>query len=107
MKLTDPWFEARLEFVGEGRALHVESLDGANAVFFYCPCSFGGDAGAHGCLIPFANPRNGVPHAPGPQGWQMSGSSLKDLSLTPSLLIGGQAAQCWHGYLTNGEFRSC
>jgi hypothetical protein len=61
-------------------------------------------------MIPFANPRNApaVPADHGPQSklnpdgprprWIMSGTSLEDLTLTPSIDTG-----CWHEYITLGE----
>lgn len=100
MKITDPYFEAKLVRHTSTGTQDVETLAEAEAVFFYCPCGYGKPAsdGAHGNLIPFA---------PRPNGWTMSGTRLADLTLSPSLLIGGQGGPCWHGFLQSGEFRSC
>jgi Family of unknown function (DUF6527) len=129
--LTDPWFEA--EFYGgvfenrpcsetdpscchsvnhltSGYKRQGGSIEGAQGIFLYCPCSFGVDKGAHGLLIPFSNPRNApnVPEGHGPQSrdgkrrprWTMSGTGLADLSLAPSVAVGGP--ECWHGFITTG-----
>ncbi len=103
MKITDPYFEAKLvRYTPEGTH-DVGTLPEAEAVFFYCPCGYGKPTsdGTHGLLIPFETKH--------PKGWKMSGTSLEDLTLEPSLLIGCYESQppCWHGYLTAGEFRSC
>jgi len=131
-RLSDPWFEA--EFIGhiseDGRSYRRQGgeIEGAQAVFLYGPCGFGRTDGTHGLIVPFKNPRNAPPvpaaFEPTPR-WEMSGSGLEDLSLTPSInctvdppehraareaagLKAGECApgrQCWHGYITNGEVR--
>lgn len=130
MKLNDRWFEA--EFVGaisdQGSFRRLPSIEGAQAVFLWCPCAFGNDARAHGLIVPFANPRNApsVPAAfqPAPR-WQMTGTGLDDLTLSPSidctrenpehtaarLAVGLKPGECspghmcWHGWIQNGEVR--
>jgi len=112
-KLTDPWFEA--EFIGHaneqgGYCRQGLSIDGAQGVLLYCPCSFGNDKHAHGLIVPFANPRN-APQCPanfGPSArdgsrprWTMTGTGLDDLTLTPSVDVGEPS--CWHGFITNGD----
>lgn len=112
-RLTDPWYEAT--FIGgatpERGYKHLPSIEGAQGLFCWCPCSFGKNDRAHGCIIPFANPRNApVPdHNFGIRArdgvtktrWQMSGESLSDLTLSPSIDVGEPS--CWHGYIKNGE----
>ncbi len=120
-RLDDPWFDA--EFIGKVSPdsqsySRIPSIDGAQGVFFWCPCGYGKpefplDGGRpHGCLVVFSNPRNApeVPPGFGPHSrkdtkthprWHMSGSSIHDLSTEPSIAIGDP--ECWHGYLTNGE----
>lgn len=129
VKLIDPWFEAT--FIGgireDGGAFRrIDSIEGAQAVFLYSPCGYGLTDGTHGVIVPFANPRNAsaVPAAfkPTPR-WEMSGASLDDLTLTPSIdctvenpehaeanraagLQPGECRpgrRCWHGFITNGE----
>ena len=116
-KLTDPWFDAR--FVS-GHADHDPNvLAGAGYLRFKCPHRFGRpgnsddpDDPAHLIMVPFANPLGGW-EATGlqanPAGWQMSGTSLADLTLTPSILHRGNPdhTECWHGYITNGEVLTC
>jgi hypothetical protein len=129
MILTDPWFEAEFygrcfedepcsdpeclgmanPHVHSGHSRQGAEIDGAQGIFLYCPCAFGTDK-AHGLLIPFSNPRNAPPVPPGhgPQSrgggsrprWQMSGSGLGDLTLTPSIAVGNP--ECWHGFITGG-----
>lgn len=112
--LTDPWFEA--EFYGQvtskGLRRQGARIEGAQGLFLWCPCRFGASAGAHGLIVPFANPRNAPqvppdhgPHRPGnPQGprprWRMSGTSLRDLTLAPSIAV--SQPECWHGFIRNG-----
>lgn len=130
MRLTDPWFEA--EFIGnirddgKGHRRQGDQIEGAQAVFLYSPCGYGMTDGTHGVIVPFANPRNApaVPAAfePTPR-WQVSGTCLGDLTLTPSIdctvdppehaearraagLEPGECRpgrRCWHGFITNGE----
>lgn len=129
MKLTDPWFEA--EFVGhisESGSFRRQGADinGAQAVLLYGPCCYGQDAGAHGVIVPFANPRNAPPvpanFEPTPR-WIMAGSGLHDLTITPSVDCTAEKPEhvearraagfkpgecsrgrmCWHGFITNGE----
>lgn len=131
--LTDPWFEAR--FYGGAFEDHpcdgvdcilvdkdkphnhsgfrfVDSIDGAQGLWLYCPCAFGDDRRAHGLIVPFANPRNAPPLPPnhGPvnsQGqhprWQMEGAGLADLTVSPSVLVGTPGVdECWHGFIQGG-----
>jgi hypothetical protein len=115
-RLTDPWFEA--EFGGQGTERgswrrQGGQLDGAQLLFLWCPCAFGNDSRAHGLMIPFANPRNaavtqfnfGITGRDGKTKtrWQMSGTGLSDLTLSPSVDVGEPS--CWHGYITQGEVR--
>jgi uncharacterized protein DUF6527 len=110
-RLDDPWFEA--QFVGNAGASghrRLSSIDGAQGIFLWCPCAYGNDARAHGLIVPFANPRGAPvpPHNFGmrargggpPPRWQMAGSGIADLSLSPSIDVGEPS--CWHGFITNG-----
>lgn len=118
--LTDPYFDAWFygnvtpaDSAGHGESFHrQEGIDGAQGLVLYCPCGYGkGDTTAHGLIIPFANPRNApsVPDNHGPLSrdgskrprWTMQGTSLADLTLTPSVDVG--KVSCWHGFITNGQ----
>lgn len=120
-KLTDPWFEAQFttETTAQGHR-YIDTLQGADGIFFWCPCGYGKpefplEGGRpHGVLVHFANPR-GVPVAPAnagsrnrsgaPSRWTVSGTGYADLTLTPSVDVGGAEGtqSCWHGFITNGE----
>lgn len=105
----------------------------AQGLFLWCPCGYGAlDSGGverypleltankgrpHGLLVPFANPPSGVdaPASHGPRGrdgasrprWTVSGSGLHDLTLAPSIAVGGgeSGPECWHGFIENGVVR--
>lgn len=129
MRLTDTWFEA--EFYGgvfenrlctdadccitaqphhhSGYRRQGTEIERAQGLFLWCPCRYGTDD-CHGLLVPFANPRNApaLPNDHGPVArdgrhprWTMTGTGLHDLTLTPSIAVGG-SPECWHGYITNG-----
>lgn len=113
MRLTDEWFEA--EFYGKATEMSYwrqgANIEGAQGIFLWCPCAYGNNERAHGLIIPFANPRNApaLPPGHGPHSrhdsthhprWTMSGTSLGDLTLTPSVDVG--TPSCWHGWITNG-----
>jgi len=118
-RLTDPWFEA--EFLANTTATghrSQDSIDGADGVFFWCPCGYGKpeypiEGGRpHGVIVSFANPRGCSPAPPdagsrsrtgGPSRWTMSGTGLNDLTLSPSVDVG--TPSCWHGWIQNGEVR--
>jgi hypothetical protein len=101
--------------------------DGVQGVLFQCPkCAAGMDvvehegrrgfAGAHYIAIWFANPCNTpvAPQdadAPPHHRWIVSGTSLDDLTLSPSVnldVVGGGDGSIhmdicrWHGWVTNG-----
>lgn len=123
-RLNDAWFEAR--FYGkatEGGFTFLDSIEGAQGLWLWCPCGYGKaehplDGGRpHAIMVPFANPRNAPPcpanHGPFSKRtnthprWTMSGSSLADLTCSPSVDVGGGDAggSCWHGFIQNGEVR--
>ena len=117
--LTHLWFEAhffngaRLEDGKESYHSHRDDdkpleFCESQGVLFYCPCTFGTDAGAHMVMVVFGNPPNGI-HAPsdfGPESrngkthprWEVSGTGLSNLTLSPSVDTG-----CWHGWVKNGQ----
>lgn len=98
-----------------------DSIDGAQGIMFQCPkCAEGKERGeedgrrfvrgAHYILVCFANPVN-APVAPAEYDknprWQMSGSSIDDLTLMPSINLdipGVEHDGCrWHGWVKNGD----
>jgi hypothetical protein len=101
--------EPRLTRFVAPRSFHyVRSLAKADSLWFLCPACFianKGKVGTHGIRIDFVG--RGVPDEMclhndqgKPVRWNMTGTSLKDISLTPSILI---LSGCkWHGYVTNG-----
>jgi hypothetical protein len=112
-RLTDPWYEA--EFGGNatpagGFRRQGGAIEGAQLLFLWCPCAYGNDARAHGLIVPFRNPRGapvpdhnfGIRSRDGqtkPR-WEMSGTGLADLTLSPSIDVGDPS--CWHGYIQGG-----
>lgn len=94
MKLTD--LHAQFVLVKPDGALgKMPDALGANAIMFDCPCARG-----ERLIINLANPI-GAPRVAG-NAWAATGKTVDDLSLSPSVNSG-----CWHGWITNGEARSC
>lgn len=89
----------------------LDSVEGAQGVMFQCPlCAEGkerapdgGFMGAHVVVIWFANPRGVEPSPYGDKGWQMTGTGLDDLTLSPSILLRGGDSCGWHGWVQNGD----
>lgn len=98
----------------------------SQGLMIWCPCGFSLlkedgteryplDGGRpHMVQIPFLNPPCGVPvpsdHGPmGRDGqrprWTVSGTGLLDLTLMPSVAVGGDT-ECWHGFIQNGIVRN-
>ena len=108
--LSDPFFEAQFlnEIKGDRSCKLGCDLKSAQGMFMYCPCAYQKAHRAHGIFIPFDG-RN-VPANFGPVDdsgnrprWKIkSGSSLADLTLEPSVLVGTARDACWHGHITNG-----
>jgi hypothetical protein len=90
---------------------NVETVAEADQIMFLCPACFaknGGASGTHSVLVTFAG-RN-VPDEAGsrdaegnPSRWNASGTTIDDLSLTPSILLDAKREQedgChWHGFV--------
>jgi hypothetical protein len=86
----------------------VEALAEAQGIEFLCPVCFAknrGAVGTHWCEVSFEG--RGVKPAQGshtdkglPSRWTVSGTSLANLTLMPSIKLEGGCA--WHGYITNG-----
>lgn len=100
--------EAQLYRFGDripsGYALHrVGELVDAQAVKFMCPKCFEANEGAegtHSILVSFEG--RGVPaDADYNPRWAVSGTSLDDLALHPSVLL--RSGCGWHGWVKNGD----
>ena len=100
-KLTE--LDAEFLRAGEdGNVLHsVAFLHDAQGIWFECPlpnCKYG----KHRILVWFAD--RGTPDycEPTPR-WKAAGSSMYELSLTPSINCDVNGSGDWHGFVTNGE----
>lgn len=89
---------------------HEDSFEKAHGITFLCPKCFRDNDGAIGThCVNIAFDGRAIPDEEGISllsngtqvRWNASGSSLDDLSTTPSILLIGGCA--WHGYITNGE----
>ncbi len=75
----------------------------AHGVSFLCPGCFsrnGGPLGTHQVIVCFAGRDVPSTFLPGIARWSFSGSGIDDLTVTPSVLVGGGCA--WHGFVQNG-----
>lgn len=84
----------------------VPDLASAQGLMMLCPACLqknGGPVGTHSIAVTFrdrgvadhqgSQSRNGRPSR-----WAVSGTSLEDLTTSPSIDCG-----CWHGFITNGD----
>lgn len=87
----------------------VEELAEADSVIFLCPVCFkqnNGPVGTHSIRIDFRG-RNVPDHIcmhndkGHPVRWDVSGTSLENLTLKPSIQILGGCK--WHGFITSGK----
>jgi hypothetical protein len=120
LRLTD----LDAEFVGDVKEKSMrrqDSIVGAQGIMFQCPlCAVGKEAGeeeingkrrrffrgAHYGLCFFRNPQGTSPIPaelyPEIARWEMTGTSLEDLTLQPSILFSPPGCG-WHGFITNGN----
>ena len=91
---------------GLGRVFHhkVGTLPHAQGMVLYCPKCFAeheGPIGTHQLALWFEH--RGVPAfaTPGPARWTITGTSLDDLSLAPSIAVQGGCE--WHGFIKRGR----
>jgi len=110
MKITD--LDAQFLVPTEKGHRFVATIEEASGVIFQCP-KCGKDAergeedgrryvvGAHYVVCWFAGK---VPKdiTPGPGRWTVSGSSLENLTLSPSVFLNGEGCG-WHGWVQNGD----
>jgi hypothetical protein len=82
----------------------VELAD-ADGVMFLCPACFqknGGSVGTHSiiCWQPHVDPKRD----PKPGRWPFTGTSIEDLTLSPSISLPGDGCGA-HFFIENGEIR--
>lgn len=106
MKLTDlePQF---IGAGGEGVTRGGQPVPRRDGVGLLCRCPCGNcDPDTCWLYVPFANPLDGGPQLDS-QGWQRTGHTFETLTLTPSIHRLGPRSCGWHGFITDGEVRSC
>ena len=83
--------------------VNVETLAEADGVTFLDPGEFrknGGPVGTGSIHIPFKGRGDRFQ----PSGWQASGTSLSDLTISPSIFVNMHGnPPGWHGWIRNGE----
>jgi hypothetical protein len=82
----------------------AEDVASASGLIMLCPGCFeknGGAVGTHSALLWFRARAVPTHLQPGPGRWYATGTSIENLSLTPSVVIGDPA--CWHGWIRAGE----
>lgn len=94
----------------DGCVFHVFVDDFAQAqgVIFLCPKCFeanSGPVGTHSVITWFQDRSVPEQAKPGPARWAVSGTSLADLTLSPSVLLLGACG--WHGWVRAGQVTSC
>lgn len=106
--------EARFVRAAENEGLaHCESFLDAQGVLFLCPKCFTdnkGSVGTHSILVWFDERNVPTVLKPTPR-WKAIGTSINDLTLTPSINLDvdgdgirdpGECECLWHGFVTNG-----
>lgn len=117
--LVDPWFEAHFMVDVQERSYRYATspiLEGAQGLWLWCPCGYGkpeyplDGARPHAIHVPFRNPVGApvVPPTFGPVNkagerprWEVAGTSLSDLTISPSIAVG--EPECWHGWIRAGQ----
>lgn len=80
-----------------GNFNEVEAMTDANGVLFDCP-----KCGRHSVLVWDRTVPAGI--EPGPGRWDMTGTGLADLTLSPSVDLSRGGVGClWHGWVKNGD----
>lgn len=98
-----------VRYTGNGGHQDVVTLAEAQGVVFTCPACYSrngnSDIGVHSVLVWFRD--RGVPDeaVPKPARWAAIGTSLDDLTLSPSINLQTDARSMheWHGFITNGQ----
>lgn len=101
MKLID--LEPELLVIEEPGKLYSKTTDLALADGIHFLCPKGCD---HYVGVWFRDRKATPTEEPGPARWAVSGSSLADLTLSPSINLTGPGCG-WHGWIRNGEVTSC
>ena len=94
-----------IQFAGAGRMHTTIDLATAQGVMFLCPQCFarnGGEVGTHSVICWFRDRGVSAEASPGPGRWSVSGNSLDDLTLAPSVHLSGPGCG-WHGWVRNGD----
>lgn len=103
--------ELNASFIGAGGP-GVWNADGTPAekregVGLTCDCPCGCERQLY---VPFENPLDGKPqYSSSTPGWKRTGETLETLTLHPSVervVINGEGCG-WHGWIENGEARTC
>jgi hypothetical protein len=80
-----------------GDFAEVKTLAEANGVIFDCP-----KCGRHSVLCWDRTIPQPIP--PGPGRWDMTGTGIADLTLSPSVDLSTSGIGClWHGWVKNGD----
>jgi len=92
-----------IEWSPNGHWRNVSTVPEASGVMFLCPKCYtknGGPIGTHQVICWFRD--RGVPDSeiPKPGRWLVSGTSIKNLTLAPSVQLGGPCR--WHGFVRDG-----
>lgn len=88
----------------DGSREHVDFAQ-AQGVMFLCPLCFernGGNVGTHAVAVWFRGRDVPDSETPGPGRWEASGTSIEDLTLSPSVHLTSQHGCGWHGWVKNG-----
>jgi|ERR1700682_4044910 len=107
MKLTDLGAEFLTEATLKGHR-RTDSFAEAQGIMFQCPKCFAannGPIGTHYVMVWFSNVAVPAPAEcfPRPR-WKLeSGTSLADLTLSPSILLPGPGGCEWHGFVRGGD----
>lgn len=106
VKLTDGFFAKLFRRARQGVETVIDvPVSEAEGVIFECPrCTKGAGHSAHAIRCWFADRNLPADLEPKPR-WRASGTSIDDLTLTPSILLPGpDKDHCgWHGFVRNGH----
>ncbi len=97
----DAFFVSRTSPLDANMHKH-ETADGAQGVMFRCPLPSCG----HMVLVWFSNPLNAAPAHPEltplPR-WERTGTTIEDLTISPSIHLVTPGGCGWHGWVKDGD----